>query len=360
MFCINCGKPLKEDEKFCTSCGKATPVQPDKIYAATSSTPIAKVKGMAMGWKITIGIVILLFVILIIIGASSGSSDNSTTDNSNGVAVQNQTSRPSSQLSLPTLPSQIPNYSGSQRPPAPQADIPVASSSESGSPFSSSDAAPYLTAVGEVQCNRDGQPYDTGSGSVWQFSDSSQTFVLTNYHVIKGDDSCTFQILPTGSDQTQGTYDLDISSPMEWNNGTDAALIPISGIDESAATSSTSIADLNYSISALPLCPTEMPQEAPVAILGFPASTQNDGTTFTVLNGGISGYDQSNPDAYYDYYTTTPMDNGDSGGVALSKYNDAICLLGIPTWVSIGENQVEGDIQDINNIVYTDNAQSSQ
>ena len=361
MFCINCGKPLKEDEKFCTSCGKATPAQPDKIHAATSSTPMAKVKGMAMGWKITIGIVILFFVILIIICASSGSSDNSTTDNSNNnVAAQNQTSWPVSQLPLPTLLSQIPNYSGSQPTPPPQTDISVASSSESGSSFSSSDVAPYLTAVGEVICNQNGQPNDTGSGSVWQFSGSSQAYVLTNYHVIKGDDSCEFAILSTGSDPTQGIYDLNISSPMEWNNGTDVALVPITGIDESAATSSTSIADLNYSISALPLCPTQMPQEAPVAVLGFPASTQNSGITFTVLNGVISGYDQSNPDAYYDYYTTAQVDNGNSGGVALSKYNDTICLLGIPTWVSIGENQVAGDIQDINNVVYTDNSQPSQ
>jgi hypothetical protein len=80
-----------------------------------------------------------------------------------------------------------------------------------------------------------------------------------------------------------------------------------------------------------------------------------------VLNGVISGYDATNPDAYDDYYTTAPVDNGDSGGVALSKYNDSVCLLGIPTWVSIGENQNEGDILDINNIFYTDTStQSSQ
>jgi hypothetical protein len=146
---------------------------------------------------------------------------------------------------------------------------------------------------------------------------------------------------------------------MEWNNGTDAALIPITNID-SSYTSSTPITDLNYSISALPLCPTDMPQEAPVAVLGFPASTQNSGPTLTVLNGVVSGYDNSDPDAYNDYYTTAQVDNGDSGGVALSKYNNVICLLGIPTWTSTGVHQVAGDIQDINNIFYVSSTQSSQ
>ena len=291
------------------------------------------------------------FIVIIAIVSAFSSGNGSSTDNSD-TPQQQASSQP-----LPTLPSQIPNYSGSQKPPSPQADIAVASSSESGPAFSSSDVAPYLTAVGQVQCNQDGQPYDTGSGSVWRFSGSSQAYVLTNYHVIKGDDSCTFQIFPTGSDSTQGTYDLDISSPMEWNDGTDAALVPITQIDASAAASSTSIANLNYSISALSLCPTQMPQEAPVAVLGFPASTQN---AFTVLNGVVSGYDESNPDAYYDYFTTAQVDNGDSGGVALSKYNDATCLLGIPTWLSVGENQVAGDIQDINNIFYTSGSHGYQ
>jgi hypothetical protein len=353
MFCTGCGKQLKDDEKFCTSCGKVVPVKPDKVHAATSSTPIGRRRRMTTGWKVVIGIVGLIVVIAVIDGVSSGNS--SSTDNSGTTQQQISSSRP-----LPTLPSQIPDYSGSQQAPTQQADVPVASSSETGPSFSSSDVAPYLTAVGEVICDQNGQPYDTGSGSVWQFSGSSQTYVLTNYHVIESDGSCTFAILSTGSDQTQGIYDLDISSPMEWNDGTDAALVPITGIDESAATSSASIADLNYSISTLPLCPTEMPQEAPVAVLGFPASTQNSGPTFTVLNGAVSGYDNSNPDAYEDYYTTAQVDNGNSGGVALSKYNDAICLLGIPTWVSVGEHQVAGDIQDINNVFYVSSTQSSQ
>jgi S1-C subfamily serine protease len=316
--------------------------------ASTSGSQIDKRKGMARGWKITIGIVILVFVVLIIIGANSDSSDNSTTDNS-GTTQSIVSSEP-----LPTVPSQIPNYNTQQAPPA--GDAPMASSSETGNVFSSDDVASYLTAVGQVNCNQDGQPYDSGSGSVWQFAGSSQTYVLTNYHVIQGDDSCTFEIFPSDTDGTQGNYDLDISSPMRWNEDTDIALVPITGID-SSFTSSTPIADLNYSIAGLTICPVQIPQEAPVAVLGFPASTQG---AFSVLNGVISGYDGTNPDAYDDYYTTAPVDNGDSGGVALSKYNDSVCLLGIPTWVSIGENQNEGDILDINNIFYIDGSQSSQ
>jgi hypothetical protein len=163
--------------------------------------------------------------------------------------------------------------------------------------------------------------------------------------------------LPAGDDQTQGYYDLDISSPKDWNSNTDAALVPIIGIDEAAATSSVAISDLNYSLSSLNLCQVSMPQESPVALLGFPASTQNSGATMTVTNGVISGDDNSNPDKYSDYYVSAQLDNGNSGGIALSKGSDGVCILGIPTWISFGQNQVEGEVQDINNIFYSGSSQ---
>lgn len=347
MFCENCGKKSKNGEVFCTGCGKPFASQPQSKNA-TGSQPTynGRVKRLTTGWKIVIGVGVL-FIILIIIAFidPSNNSNTSTSDNT--------TSPPTvaAQIPLPTVPSQIPNYNATSS--AAPGDAPAAaSSSPTGSAFLSDDFNSYLTAVGEVQCNQGGQPDDTGSGSVWQFAGSSQTYVLTNYHVIQNDDSCTFLINSTPQDSTGGYYDLDISSPMEWNTSTDAAAIPITNIDDSSP-SSTPVDQLNYSISSLPLCPIEMPQGAPVEVLGFPASTQNSGPTLTNLPGVISGYDESNPDAYYDYYVTAQVDNGDSGGVVLSKYNNAVCLLGIPTWVSIGEHQVAGDIQDINNIFYT-------
>lgn len=291
-------------------------------------------------------IVGIIIVVAVIDVASPGEGSNTQTTGSNVNASNQVVASNSSIVPLPTVASQIPDYSSAQAPSPGNAS--EASSSDTGTSFSSRDVAPYLTAVGEIICDQGGQLYDLGSGSVWQFAGSSQSYVLTNYHVIEDDDSCTFLIYPTGADGTEGDYDLDISAPMRWNQDTDIAVVPIIGIDDSFA-SSTPIADLNYSIATLTACPTQMPQEAPVAVLGFPASTQN---AFSVINGVISGYDNSNPDAYNDYYVTAPVDNGDSGGVALSKYNNEVCILGVPTWVSVGEHQNEGDTLDINNILY--------
>ncbi|MBU6415530.1 hypothetical protein KGQ34_04820, partial [Patescibacteria group bacterium] len=73
-------------------------------------------------------------------------------------------------------------------------------------------------------------------------------------------------------------------------------------------------------------------------------------------NGIISGYDNSvilppqnlsNPN----YYVSAKIDSGNSGGVAFSKDSNGLCVLGVPTWLSIGNYETQGIIQNIHNVL---------
>ncbi len=64
-----------------------------------------------------------------------------------------------------------------------------------------------------------------------------------------------------------------------------------------------------------------------------------------ILDGIISGKDSNG-----DYYTTAKIDAGSSGGLAVSKINGEICIVGIPTWVSGGEYENLGMIQSFQKI----------
>jgi hypothetical protein len=59
-----------------------------------------------------------------------------------------------------------------------------------------------------------------------------------------------------------------------------------------------------------------------------------------VSTGIISGVD-----SHENYYTDAKIDSGSSGGLAVSKINNEICIVGIPTWVSGGEFETLGMIQ---------------
>ena len=223
------------------------------------------------------------------------------------------------------------------------------------SQITSDDLAPYLDGVGEIVCKRKNiygieEDYDSGSASLWKFP--NMYAAVTNNHVIAGNDSCTLTVIDN--------YNLDLSKTVVWNSRADEAVIPISGPTESYF---PAVSELNYKISSLRYCPSDMPQGSPVAIIGYPASaaTAFAGSVYrgrTVTSSIISGYGSpngTNPSDWTSpsYYISPTIDSGNSGGVAISKDQNGMCLLGIPTWVSTGNYANEGIVQDINNVTAT-------
>lgn len=219
---------------------------------------------------------------------------------------------------------------------------------------------PYLTGVGKIMCyeilpNGELSLYDIGSGSLWRMDDGD--FVVTNNHVIETN-FCRFSIGGTTKDSRSGTYDLDLKHQVKWNDMADVSVIPI--LDNPAYTSNDSSEhQLNYIFSSLRFCPSSITQGSPVMIVGYPKSSTSYGVfgleSRTINNGIISGTRLPLPLKLPndDYLVSAKTDSGNSGGVALSKDREGLCLLGIATWVSTGNYENTGIVQNIHNITWT-------
>ena len=252
--------------------------------------------------------------------------------------------------------------------------------------ITSDEIQPYLNTVVQIECQG-----GSGSGTLWK--KDGQYNVLTNQHVIKSggypDGNC--RVTTTEIDGTSGLYNTDPSTATTWNNDSDIALIAVSprASQEELCTKrgecfykeetnsngtwsgSRVVSQLNYSVSQMPKCKNRIQVGSPVIVIGYPLSGQSsvpifgDGTMSTesariTTNGIISGYDESVqkplgslPSA--NYYVTAKIDSGNSGGIAFSKTEKGLCVLGIPTWVSLGNYDSQAVVQNINNILYTGN-----
>lgn len=243
--------------------------------------------------------------------------------------------------------------------PVDEKEASIESSKADSSEISAEDLSLYLSGVVEVECFGD-FIVSRGSGSLWEFIDSYA--VVTNAHVKEGD---TCYVWVEGG--PWGRYKLS-SVGTAWNTKTDVAVLEIVSIDPGMRELSSPIPDLNYAISDLPKCSPEMPIGSQVVIIGYPAfgaiSVQRReggiarSSNRLVTNGIISGHEgvqsvlKGLP--HVDYFTSAKIDAGNSGGVALSKENGNICLLGIPTWLSEGVYETQGIIQNIHNVLYTE------
>src|SRR3990172_8645015 len=88
-----------------------------------------------------------------------------------------------------------------------------------------------------------------------------------------------------------------------------------------------------------------------VYVFGYPTSalkmnTYKEEHNLIITSGIISGVDGNG-----NYYTDAKIDSGNSGGLAVSKIDNKICLAGIPTWVSQGNFENLGIIQPFEDIV---------
>lgn len=255
-------------------------------------------------------------------------------------------------------------------------NIPKNPSSPKDLSISSSELSPYLTGVAQIQC-ADGW----GSGTLWNLNEkysngNPRYLVLTNYHVIKNprkDGTCIVDIRQIDNLTFAGIYVVIPNGEgiRTFNNETDQALLdlvdfPDTGSDPSFTELLNNIKSvtpkngLNYRISTLPKCKAEMALGSPVVIIGYPASSQvaEGYGVRTITNGIISAYDSSVKKPignlpYVNYFVSAKIDSGNSGGITLSKDSDGkICVLGIPTWLTVGNYETQGLIQNINNIFY--------
>lgn len=221
--------------------------------------------------------------------------------------------------------------------------------------ITSTDLQSYMTGVVQVICSSP-SGIMSGSGSLFTFKELKQA-VLTNYHVVKDASKCIVVMTnaantPTGMFAAQGSI-------YTFNSDTDQAVL---GIGSPVSASSVPIANYNYSLADVRRCPSPMPVGTPVVVIGFPAYAKRDSTINistlgtvnvvyrTTTNGIISGYDTSGKgDA--NYFVSAKIDAGNSGGIALAKDSAGLCTLGLPTWLTVGNYETQGLVQNITNIL---------
>ena len=221
--------------------------------------------------------------------------------------------------------------------------------------ISSSDLAPYMTGVVQVICAND-TGISSGSGSLWKFKEVEYA-VLTNYHVVKDATKCAVS-LTNSANETIGIFSLK-GSVFTFNKNTDEAVL---SIGSSVSTSNVPVANYNYALSNVRKCQNNLPVGSPVVIAGYPAYAKRDATLTidnigtvnviyrTATNGIISGYDSSQP-GNPNYFVSAKIDNGNSGGIALAKDSSGICVLGLPTWLTVGNYETQGLVQNITNVL---------
>jgi len=219
----------------------------------------------------------------------------------------------------------------------------------------------FLTAVGQLNCfspNDSGK--SVGSGFLWREGDNF--LVFTNRHVFEGKKNCFFIVNQTPSDLKRwGIYYLDVSTYYQWNSATDFGFFYLTNDLKNKVENnqdSANVEDLNYSISSLPLCSAKAKQGAKVYIIGYPAYGNTGlNSTRIVTEGIISGYKpffiNDNP-TFSNYYVSNKTDSGNSGGAALSVEDGHFCLLGITTWISLGNYETQGIVQNIRSIFLKD------
>lgn len=249
------------------------------------------------------------------------------------------------------------------------------SQTTAGLTIQAGEITPYLSGVVEINCKN-----TIGSGSLWRGLLGGAFTTLTNQHVVDTSYSngYCYMLVENANGEAQGIYALNARGIRRWNSQADAAVLDIEPltdpkfftddrvlIDQRLIDKSAPFTSLNYSIGNLARCPVDSPIGQPMVMIGYPAygeqsSKQGSATQVissrTVTNGIISGVDKTTSNeglANGNYFVSAKIDNGNSGGIALSKTEKGMCVLGIPTWLTVGNYETQGVVQNIFNVMQT-------
>ena len=182
-------------------------------------------------------------------------------------------------------------------------------------------------------------------------------YLITNTHVVSDSSVCNIYFpKPNASATDTGMISgggFNVSDAKSWNKFSDSVAVRVKTGKPTSP------------ISSLPLCSPQIPLGTNIVVIGYPITTTHtqkiqgfeyirylvNPETYTV--GVISAYENPLEGLNFkNYFTTAQVDSGNSGGLALSKENGKLCLLGIPTWVSQGNFQNQGIIQSWHNVIY--------
>jgi S1-C subfamily serine protease len=242
-----------------------------------------------------------------------------------------------------------------------EADFTKEKTKSANTVITASDIGTLLNGVSQIVCKNTAN-VSSGSATLWNFPDMPHT-LLTNKHVVQGAENCVV-VISNKDSEPLGVYSLK-DTAATYNKNTDTAIVSIGNVVSPVA---PSLSTYNYSIASLRKCPSTISLGSPVVIIGFPAYAKRDTevvlptigsvkTIFrTVTNGIVSGYDTSDtiPKGNLkepNFFISAKIDSGNSGGIAIAKDGDGLCVLGIPTWLTVGNYETQGLVQNIRNVL---------
>lgn len=215
-------------------------------------------------------------------------------------------------------------------------------------------------AVVHIGCYFRNGDQQFGSGTYLKID--TGIFVVTNFHVINNEienDDCLIYFYSFYSKRNDFPYNSIVIST-NYDNSVDLSFLrikdrPIGDFDEHVK---------NY--LEIEQCQPDLAIGTKVYIFGYPLSGRvvemlktTSGTIYQLIitEGIISGvidttvvYKDKYQNPPPNYFTSAKIDSGNSGGLAVSKVNGKVCLVGVPTWVSKGRFDNLGVIQSFRHI----------
>ncbi len=242
---------------------------------------------------------------------------------------------------------------------------------ENNQSITGQEVAKYLNGVVEIKCGN-----SQGSGILWLNNDIPS--VLTNKHMVSDladDESCVVDVGDGSKNGLSTIYEtVNMRHSYQWDEKIDIVVLPLIERGPSQQSGSYTpvlkrqtvpLKDLDYSIFLMDKCISNMSIGSPVIVVGYPASTiksvETDKWIFfessqTLTDGIISAlYDSVDGlgnQVFPNYFVSAKIDSGNSGGVAFSKKDSKLCLLGVTTWLNLGQYDAQGVVQNIHNIMY--------
>ena len=200
------------------------------------------------------------------------------------------------------------------------------------------------------QTNQEGQ----------KVTDYRDVYILTNGHVAPVKPLSTrgldfnLCVAMYDTDTVVGTYGYD-ESASKLNNAFDVALLKYAEDIHGTKQEIPSLDIAGNSLKGYSPCSVDELIGKNVYIFGYPSSTFDiqehafmkvQDEHLIVSKGLISGIDRNG-----NYYTDGKVDAGNSGGLAVSKINGEVCIVGIPTWLSQGSYENLGVIQPFRKVI---------
>ncbi len=201
----------------------------------------------------------------------------------------------------------------------------------------------WYSSVVRVECfihDKEGELYSR-SGSGFLMERKNKIGVLTNKHIIFENEGDTTELCTIRLANNEDPYIVQGPS-----KETETEIAVSDNLDWAYIHINYPTLALEKSVSKMPaFCSDKSTQGSDILIMGYPSAGSD--SEITATRGIVSGYEKEY------YITDAKIGYGNSGGVAVKVSNNGVpsCLVGIPSFTTVGEIINLGRILNITDII---------